>query len=78
MSRQWLRPIAFRDYLRDHADVAGEYEALKRRLGREHRLIGRRTRSRSARLSTQSQTWRWTSWKGSRLWSMQELRKVGW
>jgi GrpB-like predicted nucleotidyltransferase (UPF0157 family) len=33
---QWLRPIAFRDYLRDHADVAAEYEALKRRLAREH------------------------------------------
>ena len=26
------------DYLRAHADVAGEYEALKRRLAREHRL----------------------------------------
>jgi GrpB-like predicted nucleotidyltransferase (UPF0157 family) len=37
-SPQWLRPIAFRDYLRAHADVAGEYEALKRRLAHEHRL----------------------------------------
>ena len=35
---QWTRPIAFRDYLRDHADVAAEYEALKRRLAVEHRL----------------------------------------
>jgi GrpB-like predicted nucleotidyltransferase (UPF0157 family) len=35
---QWLRPIAFRDYLRTHADVASEYEALKRDLARHHRL----------------------------------------
>lgn len=35
---QWIRPIAFRDYLRAHADVAGEYEALKWRLAQEHRL----------------------------------------
>jgi GrpB-like predicted nucleotidyltransferase (UPF0157 family) len=35
---QWLRPIAFRDYLRAHADVSHEYEALKRRLADEHRL----------------------------------------
>ena len=31
-SDDWRRPIAFRNYLRVHADVAGEYEALKRRL----------------------------------------------
>jgi len=30
--------IAFRDYLRAHADVANEYADLKRRLAREHRL----------------------------------------
>jgi len=35
---QWLRPIAFRDYLRAHAEVAAEYEVLKRHLAREHRL----------------------------------------
>jgi len=34
----WLRPIAFRDYLRIHHDVAREYEALKRGLAQLHRL----------------------------------------
>jgi GrpB-like predicted nucleotidyltransferase (UPF0157 family) len=34
----WLRPIAFRDYLRAHADIAHEYDALKQRLAKEHRL----------------------------------------
>ena len=37
-SPQWFRPIAFRDYLRVHPDVAAEYEALKRRLAAEHHL----------------------------------------
>jgi GrpB-like predicted nucleotidyltransferase (UPF0157 family) len=35
-SSQWIRPIAFRDYLRAHADVADEYEALKRQLAQRH------------------------------------------
>ena len=34
----WLRPLAFRDYLRTHHDVAREYEMLKRGLARQHRL----------------------------------------
>ena len=37
-NRQWLEVIAFRDYLRTHAEVAAEYEALKHRLAREHRF----------------------------------------
>jgi GrpB-like predicted nucleotidyltransferase (UPF0157 family) len=37
-SPQWIRPLALRDYLRAHADVASEYGALKWRLGEEHRL----------------------------------------
>ena len=35
---QWLRPIAFRNYLRAHAQVAHEYAVLKQRLAQEHRL----------------------------------------
>jgi GrpB-like predicted nucleotidyltransferase (UPF0157 family) len=35
---QWLRPIAFRDYLRSHEETAREYEALKQRLAVEHRF----------------------------------------
>lgn len=31
-SAQWIRPIAFRDYLRVHPDVAADYEELKRAL----------------------------------------------
>jgi GrpB-like predicted nucleotidyltransferase (UPF0157 family) len=34
----WLRPIAFRDYLRAHAEVVREYEVLKRQLAQKHRL----------------------------------------
>ena len=37
-SPQWARPIAFRDYLRTHPDVAAEYEALKWRLAAEFRF----------------------------------------
>jgi GrpB-like predicted nucleotidyltransferase (UPF0157 family) len=35
---QWLRSIAFRDYLRAHEDVAREYSALKQRLALDHRF----------------------------------------
>lgn len=35
-SPQWLRSIAFRDYLRTHNVVAAEYEALKRNLAQQH------------------------------------------
>ena len=37
-SPQWLRPIAFRNYLRAHHDVASEYEQLKRGLALQFRL----------------------------------------
>ena len=37
-SPQWLRSVAFRDYLRAHADVAAEYEVLKRDLAQRFRL----------------------------------------
>lgn len=36
-SLQWIAAIAFRDYLRSHAEVAAEYEDLKRGLAEEHR-----------------------------------------
>lgn len=37
-SAQWVRSIAFRDYLTEHSDVAAEYEALKRELASLFRL----------------------------------------
>lgn len=35
---QWIRPIAFREYLRARADVAGEYDVLKRTLAVEFKF----------------------------------------
>jgi GrpB-like predicted nucleotidyltransferase (UPF0157 family) len=37
-SPQWVRPIAFREYLRTHPDVAAEYDSLKRSLASQFRL----------------------------------------
>ena len=37
-SPHWTRPLAFRDYLRVHTDVASEYEQLKRDLARKFRF----------------------------------------
>jgi GrpB-like predicted nucleotidyltransferase (UPF0157 family) len=34
----WIEQLAFRDYLRSHADVALEYAVLKRRLAEAHRF----------------------------------------
>ena len=36
-SCEWIRPIAFRDYLRGHPSVAAEYETLKRTLAQQFR-----------------------------------------
>ncbi len=37
-SPRWVRPIAFRNYLRAHRDVAAEYEQLKRGLALQFRF----------------------------------------
>ncbi len=37
-SRLWAERLAFRDYLREHTDVAMEYAELKQRLAAQHRL----------------------------------------
>jgi GrpB-like predicted nucleotidyltransferase (UPF0157 family) len=37
-SPQWIRPIAFRDYLRTYPSVRDEYEVLKREFAARHRL----------------------------------------
>jgi GrpB-like predicted nucleotidyltransferase (UPF0157 family) len=37
-SPQWIRPLAFRNYLRADAGIATEYGALKLRLAQEHHL----------------------------------------
>jgi GrpB-like predicted nucleotidyltransferase (UPF0157 family) len=35
---EWRGPIAFRNYLRVHADVAAEYEILKRHFAQKHQF----------------------------------------
>jgi GrpB-like predicted nucleotidyltransferase (UPF0157 family) len=37
-SRLWIERIAFRDYLREHSDIAAEYAHLKRLLAERHRF----------------------------------------
>ena len=37
-SLAWIERIAFRDYLRQHADVAAEYASVKRQLARQYRF----------------------------------------
>jgi len=37
-SPQWIQPLAFRNYVRAHRDVAHEYETLKRKLAQAHRV----------------------------------------
>lgn len=37
-SREWIERVAFRDYLRKHAEVAAAYESLKRELAERYRF----------------------------------------
>ena len=37
-SRSWIDTLAFRDYLRDHPEVAAEYGSLKRALAKAHQF----------------------------------------
>ncbi|HZR82919.1 MAG TPA: GrpB family protein [Candidatus Binatia bacterium] len=47
------RTLAFRDYLREHADVAAEYERLKRGLASQHSVVSFDTRQAYADAKTE-------------------------